>query len=38
MKTLVMLALVALMATTVIGCRGEGEIDVDDRANIAQPR
>ena len=38
MKTLVMLALVALMGTAAIGCRAGAEIDVDDQARIAQPR
>ena len=38
MKTIVMLALVALMGTAVIGCRGEAELDVDERAPISLPR
>ena len=38
MKTLVMLALVALLGTAVIGCRGEAELDVDELAPISQPR
>jgi hypothetical protein len=38
MKTVVMLALMALVGTAVIGCRAEGEVDVDESATIAAPR
>ena len=38
MKTLVMLALVALIGTAAVGCRAGGEIDVDEQAQIVQPR
>jgi hypothetical protein len=38
MKTLVMLALVALIGTTVIGCKAKGEVDTDTATNITAPR
>ena len=38
MKTLVMLVLMALIGTAAVGCRASGEIEGDDRAQIAQPR
>ena len=37
MKTLVMLALVALVGTAVMGCKAEGEIG-DAASNITAPR
>jgi hypothetical protein len=38
MKTLVMLALVALLGTAVMGCRAEGEVDTDAASTITAPR
>ena len=38
MKTLVMLALVALVGTAVMGCKAEGEVDTDTQSTIAAPR
>jgi hypothetical protein len=38
MKTLVMLALVALIGTAVMGCKAEGEVDTDTATTIAAPR
>jgi len=38
MKTLVMLALVALMGTAVIGCKASGEVDTDTSTSINAPR
>ena len=38
MKTLVMLALVALVGTAVMGCKAEGEVDTDTATNITAPR
>lgn len=36
MKTLVMLALVALVGTAVMGCRAEGEVDT--ATSVTAPR
>jgi hypothetical protein len=38
MKTLVMLALVALVGTGIVGCKAEGEVDTDTQSTIAAPR
>ena len=38
MKTLVMLALVALVGTAVMGCKAEGEVDTDTSSTIVAPR
>ena len=38
MKTLVMLALMALVGTAVIGCKASGEVDPHDMASIAAPQ
>jgi hypothetical protein len=38
MKTLVMLALVALLGTAVMGCKAEGEVDTDTATTITAPR
>jgi len=34
MKTLVMLALVAVIGTAVIGCKAKGEVDTDTATSI----
>ena len=38
MKTLVMLALVAVIGTAVIGCKAKGEVDTDTATSITAPR
>ena len=36
MKTLVMLAIMALIGTGIVGCRAEGEVDT--QTSVAAPR
>ena len=38
MKTLVMLAVMALIGTGIVGCKAEGEVDTDTQTSLVAPR
>lgn len=38
MKTLVMLALMALVGTAVVGCKASGSVDTHDMSNVVAPQ
>ena len=38
MRTLISLALVAMVLTAIVGCKASGEVDTDANTSISMPR